>query len=160
MKQRAVPARVVDAASAGVAAPAPVGLRSGRSRAWRAAVWYLTHIKMSMPRRQSLVRQLGRAADTMLQGSLSVTTRTCGRPACRCHRGQRHGPHTYLTFRTPEGRSSALYVPAAELERFQQGVAAWDQVWAVATQLAQLNREQIVRARRARARRGRDARPA
>ena len=69
-------------------------------------------------------------------------------------------PHTYLTFRTPEGRSSALYVPAAELERFQQGVAAWDQVWAVATQLAQLNREQIVRARRARARRGRDARPA
>ena len=77
-----------------------------------------------------------------------------------CHRGQRHGPHTYLTFRTPEGRSSALYVPAAELERFQQGVAAWDQVWAVATQLAQLNREQIVRARRARARRGRDARPA
>ena len=115
---------------------------------------------MSMKRCQSLLRQLERAADTMLQGSLSVTTRTCGRPVCRCHQGARHGPHTYLTFRTPEGRSSSLYVPAAERKRFEQGVAAWDRFWAVATQLAQLNRERIVRSRRARTPRGRDARRA
>ena len=105
-------------------------------------------------RRQRLIRSLLRAAETMLQGSLSETTRTCGRPSCRCQRGQRHGPHTYLTFRTPEGRSSALYVPAAERKRFRQGVAARDRFGSLATRLAQLNREEIVRARRARKRRG------
>ena len=94
----------------------------------------------------------------MLQGSLSVTTRTCGRANCRCHRGKRHGPHTYLTFRTETGRSSSLYVPAAERKRFEQGVAAWDEFWTLATQLSQLNRELIVHTRRNRPKRGPDAR--
>ena len=94
----------------------------------------------------------------MLQGSLSVTTRTCGRANCRCHRGERHGPHTYLTFRTETGRSSSLYVPAAERKRFEQGVAAWDRLWTLATQLSQLNREQIAHTRQTRAKRGPDAR--
>jgi len=46
----------------------------------------------------------------MLQGSLAETTRTCGTPGCRCHRGERHGPHTYLSFKTPEGRSIVEFV--------------------------------------------------
>ena len=100
--------------------------------------------------RQRLMDQLVRTAHTMLQGTLSETTRTCGRPACRCQRGQRHGPHTYLTFRTSDGRSSALYAPPAELRRFRQGVAAWDRFWTLATRLSQLNREEIRRERQAR----------
>lgn len=100
--------------------------------------------------RADLLDQLLDAAQVMLQGSLSQTTRTCGTPTCRCRRGQRHGPHTYLTFRTPEGRASSLYVPVAELPRFHQGVAAWKQFWKLATQLAQMNREEIVLNRRVR----------
>jgi hypothetical protein len=110
--------------------------------------------------RQRLIDQLVRTAQTMLQGTLSETTRTCGRPSCRCQRGQRHGPHTYLTFRTPDGRSSALYVPAAELRRFRQGVAAWDRFWKLATRLSELNREQIRRERQALRRRRTHARKA
>lgn len=110
--------------------------------------------------RKPLLDQLVQTAQTMLQGSLSETTRTCGRPSCRCHQGQRHGPHTYLTFRTAEGRSSAVYVPARELERFRQGIADWKRFWALATELARLNREQIVAQRKAARRRGRDARKA
>ena len=100
-----------------------------------------------------MLDRLLQAAQVMLQGSLSQTTRTCGRPTCRCHRGERHGPHTYLTFRTPDGRSSSVYVPPSELPRFRQGVGAWDRFWKVATQLAQRNREEIVRGRRSRAHR-------
>jgi len=99
--------------------------------------------------RGRLLDELLAAARVMLQGSLSQSTRTCGRPTCRCHRGERHGPHTYLTFRTLEGRSSALYVPLAELPRFREGVAAWKRFWRVATQLARLNREGVVLDRRA-----------
>ena len=80
----------------------------------------------------------------MLQGSLSETTRTCGRPGCRCQRGERHGPHTYLTFKTPERRSSAVYVPAACVPEAQVGVAAWNQFWILAVTLATQNRQAAV----------------
>jgi len=109
-------------------------------------------------RHRKALDQLLQAAEVMLQGSLSETTRTCGRPTCRCRRGERHGPHTYLTFRTAEGRSSALYVPPAELPRFRQGVAAWQRFGKLAARLAQENREAIVRQRRSGAGRRSDAR--
>ena len=80
----------------------------------------------------------------MLQGSLSETTRTCGSPGCRCQRGERHGPHTYLTFKTPEGRSSAVYVPAHWLREAQAGVRAWARFWTLAGELAAQNRDEAV----------------
>ena len=88
-----------------------------------------------------LLRELQRQATRMLQGSLSETTRTCGRPGCRCQQGQRHGPHTYLTFKTAEGRSSAVYVPAAGVREARAGVAAWKRFWRLAGELAVFNRE-------------------
>jgi hypothetical protein len=94
-----------------------------------------------MKRRPTLLRQLSQLGARMLQGSLSETTRTCGRPGCCCQQGQRHGPHTYLTFKTPEGRSSAVYVPAAAVADARAGVAAWKQFWTRAVDLAALNRE-------------------
>jgi hypothetical protein len=110
-----------------------------------------------MDRRSRLIEKLARLAETMLQGSLSQTTRTCGKPSCRCHRGERHGPHTYLTFRNDKGRTSGVYVRATELKRFREGVANWKRFRELATELSQLNREQLVRERQARRRRS-DAR--
>jgi len=86
------------------------------------------------------LRRLVREAASMLQGSLSATTRTCGNPGCHCQQGARHGPHTYLTFKTPEGRSSAVYVPVARVAEAQAGVEAWKRFWAVAGALAADNR--------------------
>ena len=98
---------------------------------------------MNTPR-AVLLRRLLRAAGGMLQGSLSATTRTCGWAGCRCQRGERHGPHTYLTFKTPAGRSSAVYVPATAGREAQAGVAAWKQFGELAVALAALNRQQAV----------------
>ncbi len=89
-----------------------------------------------------LVELVGLAA-TMIQGSVSETTRTCGREGCRCQRGERHGPHTYLTFRTAEGRSTSRYVPEAERGRVAAGVAAWQRFWELASELAAENRAAI-----------------
>ncbi len=102
-----------------------------------------------------LLRRLLREAEGMLQGSLSETTRTCGQPGCRCQRGERHGPHTSLTFKTPEGRSSAVYVPAGAVREAQAGVAAWKRFWALSVEVAALNRQ----AAQARWRGGRARRP-
>jgi hypothetical protein len=94
--------------------------------------------------RNRLLHQLLKAAEIMLQGSISETTRTCGYPGCRCHSGQRHGPHTYLTFKTAEGRSSSVYVPVAARAEAEAGVEGWRQFWKVAVQLAADNRERAV----------------
>lgn len=107
-----------------------------------------------MKSRAVLLRQLVREAEEMLQGSLSETTRTCGRAGCRCQRGERHGPHTYLTFKTPEGRSSAVYVPAHGLAEARRGVEAWKRLWELAVELAGRNRDAAVARWRARGRGG------
>jgi hypothetical protein len=100
--------------------------------------------------RSALRRRLLRLADRMVQGGLSETTRTCGNPACRCHRGQRHGPHLYLTFRTPDGRSSALYVPRGAEQDVRRDRAAWAAFWHTGVALSHLNRAALQRRLRTR----------
>lgn len=94
--------------------------------------------------RIDLLKQLGLVTQTMVQGGLSSTTRTCGKPACPCHAdpARRHGPNLYFTWRS-NGRAHALYVPpqyAAEAEAAQ---AAWARYWELGLQLAAFNREQM-----------------
>lgn len=93
--------------------------------------------------KRALLRKLLRAADRMVQGGLSETTRQCGKPTCACahDRKQRHGPHLYLTYRS-EGKNRALYVPAEHAEQVRRAHAAWAEFWETATALAALNREQ------------------
>src|SRR5256885_7731923 len=72
-----------------------------------------------------LRRRLLKAAEIMVQGRLSETTRRCGNPGCICQRdpSQRHGPHLYLTYQS-EGKNRALYVPAKHVEDARQAHAA------------------------------------
>ena len=80
-----------------------------------------------------------------VQGGLSETTRTCGNPGCGCHRdpARRHGPHLYLTFRTRDGRSSALYVPREHEPRVRKAVQAWAQLWETIVEISHRNREEM-----------------
>ncbi|MGO9973929.1 MAG: DUF6788 family protein [Solirubrobacteraceae bacterium] len=45
-----------------------------------------------------------------LRGTLVSDMRHCSGEGCRCHRGELHGPYTYLTVYS-EGRSRMVYVP-------------------------------------------------
>src|SRR5436309_14016579 len=80
-----------------------------------------------------LRRRLLKAAEIMVQGGLSETTRRCGNPGCICQRdpSQRHGPHLYLTYQS-EGKNRALYVPAKHVEDARQAHAAWKEFWELA----------------------------
>jgi len=91
-----------------------------------------------------LLRKLLAAAETMVQGGLSETTRRCGNPGCICYRDvqQRHGPHLYLTYRS-EGKGRALYVPAEHAAEARQAQAAWKQFGEMASTLAAANRERL-----------------
>jgi len=94
--------------------------------------------------KHQLLRQLLRAAQVMVQGGLSETTRRCGNPGCICQRDatQRHGPHLYLTYRS-EAKNRALYVPGEHAEKVRRAQAAWKEFWEVACAMAAANREQL-----------------
>ena len=94
--------------------------------------------------RAALLRQLTQQAQIMLQGSVSQTFRTCGNPSCHCHQGHPHGPHTYLTFKLPDGKSSGVYVPVAARQRVEEGMEAWKKFWDLAVELASDNRLRAV----------------
>ena len=94
--------------------------------------------------RTSLLKQLELATRTMVQGGLSSTTRTCGKPACPCHHdpSRRHGPNLYFTWRS-NGKAQALYVPPEHAEQARAAQAAWARYWEIGLELAALNREQM-----------------
>jgi hypothetical protein len=99
-----------------------------------------------MIRQRALLRKLLRAAQIMIQGGLSETTRRCGNPNCACHRDpdRRHGPNLYITW-TEKGRSRSLYVPADHVPQARRAHAAWAQFWACAVRLAAANRQEFRR---------------
>ena len=59
-----------------------------------------------------------------LPGSLHAEWRTCGKPTCRCGRGDPHGPYWSRRWREG-GRQRRRYVRPAELERVRAGLAEW-----------------------------------
>ncbi len=102
-------------------------------------------VKTFSPQKEKLIRELGEQAITMIQAGMSSTTRTCGKASCACRRdpSRRHGPNTYLTFRTPDGKSSGLYVSPEHLEEATEAKKAWDRFWQTAIALAAINREEL-----------------
>jgi Family of unknown function (DUF6788) len=94
--------------------------------------------------RKKLLEQLELAAQTMVQGALSATTRTCGKSACPCHvdAARRHGPNVYFTWRTG-AKYHALYVPPEYVEEAKSAHEAWARFWEIGCALAALNREEL-----------------
>ena len=96
-------------------------------------------------KKKVLIRNLVENAEIMIQAGMSQGTRTCGKASCGCHSdpNRRHGPHTYLTFRNAEDKSSGMYVSPENLEEAMTAKQAWDDFWRTATNLAIINREEM-----------------
>jgi hypothetical protein len=94
--------------------------------------------------RKALLKQLASITHSMVQGGLSSTTRTCGKPACPCHSdpARRHGPNLYFTWRS-DGKAHALYVPPEFADQAKAAQTAWAEFWDIGCQLAALNRAQL-----------------
>lgn len=52
----------------------------------------------------------------ILEGSLVEQYTVCGKPGCKCSRGEKHGPYWYLSQKV-EGRTKMRYVPKAEVRK-------------------------------------------
>jgi hypothetical protein len=78
----------------------------------------------------------------MLQGSLVVLYRKCGRKGCRCERGEKHGPAYYLSYKE-EGVTRMVYVPVSRLEEVKKAMEAFSRYWELGVKLSRLNLEQM-----------------
>ncbi len=57
----------------------------------------------------------------VLAGSLVKQYVVCGKPGCRCLRGQKHGPLFYLYWKE-QGRSRSLYVPRRKVPALRRQI--------------------------------------
>ena len=92
-------------------------------------------------------RLMGRLPDVseVLYGSLATQGRRCGKPGCRCARGELHGPYTYLSVAGRGGRSRLVYVPAELAEVVGRRVATTGQLEAVLAEISAINLELLAR---------------
>src|SRR3990170_5934867 len=108
----------------------------------------MTSVTSTHRSRDALLRRIERLAPQILFGTLSDTYRTCGRAGCHCHQGEKHGPHLYVSFRGPEGRTQGYYVPQALATPMRAGVAAWQELQEGLRALAEVNRQRLWASRR------------
>jgi len=102
-------------------------------------------MSMNQRQRERLLEEITELAPKVLLGSLSETYRRCGNRNCRCHvGGPKHGPHLYLSYRGPAGKTTGYYVPEAAHNPVRKGVEAWARVQACLRQLGIANKEQVI----------------
>jgi len=87
---------------------------------------------------------LAELAKIALFGTLSETYRTCGHEGCHCHKGQKHGPHLYMSFRGEDGKTTGYYVPQGVTEEVRAGVKAWHEIQELLRSLAEANRKRLL----------------
>jgi hypothetical protein len=101
-------------------------------------------VRQLRARKRRLARALP-AVDETLRGATLTQGRRCGKPGCRCARGELHGPYTYLSLGRERGRSRLLYVPAALVEAVRRRVEASARIEAALQEISEINAELLRR---------------
>jgi len=99
-------------------------------------------------RREGLTRLLPPLGE-ILRGSLMERYLTCGNPACRCARGERHGPVWYLSVTLNQSQRVGSTVPAEHLDQVRRWIENYHQVKARLEKISDINRELLRRQKRA-----------
>ena len=91
------------------------------------------------------LHELEQATASMVQGSLSKSTRQCGDPSCACAHdpAQRHGPHLYFRYKSA-GKVHSVYVPTELGEAVRDAQDAWQEFQQIGAQISAENRERLL----------------
>ena len=77
----------------------------------------------------------------MVRGSLLELMRKCGKPGCKCQRGELHGPNFYLSLPKPGKRSRMLPVPPDKLKMLKSLNLHYHDFQHALTEIRRLNEE-------------------
>ncbi len=95
-------------------------------------------------RREGLTRVLPPLSET-LRGSLMERYMTCGNPACKCARGERHGPVWYLSVTLDQSHRSSRTVAADQVEQVRRWIENYHRVKHHLEKISDINRELLRR---------------
>lgn len=97
-------------------------------------------------RRQGLAKLLPPITD-VLRGSLVERYVTCGNPACKCARGERHGPIWYLTVTLGAGRTTGGIIPQDKVAEVRGWIENYHRLKDNIEKISEINRELLRRER-------------
>jgi hypothetical protein len=97
-------------------------------------------------RRQGLLKLLPPLRE-ILRGSLTERFLTCGKPDCRCARGERHGPVWYLSVSLDQSHRTGTTVPAHQIAEVRRGIQSYHRVKEHLEKISDINRELLRRAK-------------
>jgi hypothetical protein len=91
-------------------------------------------------RRAGLTKVLPPLAE-VLRGSLMERYLTCGKPDCKCARGERHGPVWYLSVTLDQSHRTGCTVPGDQVEQVRQWIENYHRVKENLEKISDINRE-------------------
>jgi hypothetical protein len=97
-------------------------------------------------RRKGLAQQLPPVTE-ILRGSLLERYVTCGNPACKCAKGERHGPIWYLTVTLGPGRTTGGIVPEEKVAEVRGWIENYYKLKDHLEKISDINRELLRRQR-------------
>ena len=91
------------------------------------------------------LQELEEATASMVQGSLSESTRQCGDPSCACAHdpASRHGPHLYFRYKA-EDKVHSVYVPTELGDALRGAQTAWAEFQQIGAEISAQNRERLL----------------
>jgi hypothetical protein len=95
-------------------------------------------------RREGLTKLLPPLAE-VLRGSLMERYLTCGNPACKCARGDKHGPVWYLSVTLDQSHRTGSTVPPDQVEQVRRWIDNYHQVKEHLEKISDINRELLRR---------------
>lgn len=97
-------------------------------------------------RRQGLAKLLPPITE-ILRGSLVERYVTCGNPACKCARGERHGPMWYLTVTLGPGRTTGGIISEEKVAEVRNWIENYHKLKDHIEKISEINRELLRRER-------------
>ncbi len=98
--------------------------------------------KISLLRtRRTNLENKGLRSRAMVRGSLLELMRKCGKPGCKCQRGELHGPNFYLSLPKPGKRSRMLPVPPDKVKMLKSLNLHYHDFQHALTEIRRLNEE-------------------
>lgn len=97
-------------------------------------------------RRKGLAQQLPPVTE-ILRGSLVERYVTCGNPACKCAKGERHGPMWYLTVTLGPGQTTGGIIPTEKVDEVRGWIENYHKVKDHLEKISEINRELLRRQR-------------
>ena len=97
-------------------------------------------------RKRALLRQLARPPRAAIRASVVERFGTCGKAACSCHSGSKHGPYYYLTQCIAKGHVRKFPLKTAqEQQAARTAVDVFNTFYDTLEELSQINAELLRR---------------